>query len=130
MDLAEIHFTVGDDRYDFTPPTAGLAFKASRLFGGVGVLADRCQAGDLDVYAAVLKLACPKAAALKEAAREAFIFANLLEVNTACTRWAIALQWGGREPHQVRDAQEQAGEAPSEETPGGNGEPGPAAESR
>lgn len=128
LDLADIRFSVADAagasvEHALAPPTPRIAFQVSRLLGGLGTALSRCQAGDLDVYAAVLKVACPTAPAAEEA-REAFVFDNLAQLAIPVATYVWSLQNGGRMPRPA--AAGEAGAEPDSGESAGNGEPAPA----
>lgn len=115
-EIAEISFIAGGTEYRLAPPTPRIAFKVSRLVGGLGTALSRCQAGDLDVYRAVLKAACPAAPATEDAL-EAFVFEHLPVLALPIARYVWSLQNGGRMPPKAGGA----GDA-EEAAPGKNDE--------
>jgi hypothetical protein len=117
MNVPELSFTVDGKTYALTPPTPRIAFKVSRTMGGVAAALHRCQAGDLDAYVALLKVACPDAPKT-EAALEAFVFENIEFINFPLSRYAQSLQFGGKVPTLFSEPA-----ADDAEDAEGNGEP-------
>jgi len=95
LDVAEIDLVIGGTTHRLAPPTPRLAFAVSRKVGGIGGALARVQAGDLDVYFALLREAWPDAPKDEDALQEV-IFANLVPVHRACVELVWSLQNGGR----------------------------------
>ena len=113
-ELLELSFEVDGKTYNLTPPNPRIAFQLSRAFGGVALVLEQCQKGDLDAYFAILRFACP-AAPKKERELQEFVFANVPAINFPLSRYAQALQYGGRTPPSIAQAIEE-GEADADET--------------
>lgn len=114
LDVAEIDLVIGGTTHRLAPPTPRLAFAVSRKVGGIGGALARVQAGDLDVYFALLREAWPDAPK-DEGALQEVIFANLVPVHRACVELVWSLQNGGR-PLTLDTAEEEAsaeGNAPA-----------------
>lgn len=118
LDVAEIDLVIGGTTHRLAPPTPRLAFAVSRKVGGIGGALARVQAGDLDVYFALLREAWPDAPK-DEGALQEVIFANLVPVHRACVELVWSLQNGGR-PLTPADVGDEPDKAPSAE---GNARP-------
>lgn len=109
-DVAEIDFMVDGKTHRLAPPTARIAFRINRTFGGLGRLVERAKDGDLDVYVALLRAAWPPAEKMKEDALEAFVFEHTTALYLPLCQYAWSLENGGRPPPALDEAGDDSAE--------------------